>query len=216
MGTSGEILPADLPVFLGPDPNRSIKCLPDCIISLRRYPDAKGFDGLFIFIQPALESQLVPQSKGLGIGIFQACNGAFPCSILQDNAGGPQLFRKLRQGKRRRKYQPQDGQAVFFENDLLRGNRTSKINADNFNAFRSYNYPALAHAGIYIKYDLPQVYHPVSRKPLKPHYLLDRNIAILKLFPGISPQVHLRTKPRLQTAPFCLSFRYADGEIPIW
>ena len=105
---------------------------------------------------------------------------------------------------------------IFFENDLLRGNRTSKINADNFNAFRSYNYPALAHAGIYIKYDLPQVYHPVSRKPLKPHYLLDRNIAILKLFPGISPQVHLRTKPRLQTAPFCRSFRYADGEIPIW
>lgn len=30
---------------------------------------------------------------------------------------------------------------IFFENDLLRGNRTSKINADNFNAFRSYNYP---------------------------------------------------------------------------
>ena len=75
---------------------------------------------------------------------------------------------------------------IFFENDLLRGNRTSKINADNFNAFRSYNYPALAHAGIYIKYDLPQVYHPVSRKPLKPHYLLDRNIAILKLFPASS------------------------------
>ena len=78
---------------------------------------------------------------------------------------------------------------VFFENDLLRGNRTSKINADNFNAFRSYNYPPLAHAGIYIKYDTQQIYHPVSRKPLKPHYLLDRNIAILKLFPGISPQV---------------------------
>ena len=64
---------------------------------------------------------------------------------------------------------------IFFENDLLRGNRTSKINADNFNAFRSYNYPALAHAGIYIKYDTGQIYHPVSRKPLKPHYLLDRN-----------------------------------------
>ena len=78
---------------------------------------------------------------------------------------------------------------VFFENDLLRGNRTSKINADNFNAFRSYNYPPLARAGILIKYDLQQVYHPVSRKPLKAHYLLDRNIAILKLFPGISPQV---------------------------
>ncbi|MDH6344254.1 L-asparaginase [Parabacteroides sp. PFB2-12] len=78
---------------------------------------------------------------------------------------------------------------VFFENNLLRGNRTCKVSADNFNAFRSYNYPALAHAGIHIKYDLPQVYHPVLRKPLKPHYLLDTNIAILKLFPGISPLV---------------------------
>uniref|UniRef100_UPI000C145659 asparaginase n=1 Tax=Parabacteroides provencensis TaxID=1944636 RepID=UPI000C145659 len=78
---------------------------------------------------------------------------------------------------------------VFFENDLLRGNRTSKMSADNFNAFRSYNYPVLAHAGISINYDMTQIYYPVSRKPLKPHYALDRNVAILKLFPGISPQV---------------------------
>ncbi len=78
---------------------------------------------------------------------------------------------------------------IFFENNLLRGNRTRKINADNFNAFRSYNYPPLAHAGIYIKYDTAQIYHPVLRKPLKSHFLLDRNIAILKLFPGISQQV---------------------------
>ena len=78
---------------------------------------------------------------------------------------------------------------VFFENDLMRGNRTRKINADIFYAFRSHNYPVLAKAGIHIKYDVQQVYHPASRKPLKPHYLLDRNIAILKLFPGMSPQV---------------------------
>ena len=78
---------------------------------------------------------------------------------------------------------------IFFENDLLRGNRTTKTSADNFNAFRSYNYPPLAHAGITIKYDLPQVYRPISRRPLKPHYLLDGNVAILKIFPGISPQV---------------------------
>ena len=78
---------------------------------------------------------------------------------------------------------------IFFENHLLRGNRTTKINAENFNAFRSYNYPSLATAGIHIKYDVTQIYYPVSRRPLKPHYLLDRNIAILKLFPGISPSV---------------------------
>lgn len=78
---------------------------------------------------------------------------------------------------------------IFFENHLMRGNRTTKINADHFNAFRSFNYPALARAGIYIKYDTNLIYHPVSRKPLKPHYLFDRNIVILKLFPGISEEV---------------------------
>lgn len=78
---------------------------------------------------------------------------------------------------------------IFFENSLMRGNRTGKYNADNFNAFRSYNYPLLATAGVHIKYDLPQIYHPVARKPLKPHFLLDRNIAILRIFPGLSPLI---------------------------
>lgn len=78
---------------------------------------------------------------------------------------------------------------IFFENSLMRGNRTSKYNADNFNAFRSYNYPLLATAGIHIKYDQQQIYHPTARKPLKPHYLLDRNIAILRIFPGLSPVI---------------------------
>jgi L-asparaginase len=78
---------------------------------------------------------------------------------------------------------------IFFESTLLRGNRTRKINADDFNAFRSYNYPPLAHAGVHIKYDTAQIYHPQLRKPLRVHYLLDRNITILKLFPGMSPEV---------------------------
>ena len=50
MGKAGEILPTGLPVVLGPDPNRSVKCLPNRIRSLLSYPDTKGFDGLLIFI----------------------------------------------------------------------------------------------------------------------------------------------------------------------
>lgn len=74
---------------------------------------------------------------------------------------------------------------IFFENHLMRGNRTTKMNAENFNAFRSFNYPVLASAGIHIKYNNVQIHtHGTSRK-LEPHYLLDTNIAILKLFPGI-------------------------------
>ena len=46
---------------------------------------------------------------------------------------------------------------IFFENRLLRGNRTTKINSEGFNAFRSFNYPALAHAGIHIRFEEPYI-----------------------------------------------------------
>ena len=82
----------------------------------------------------------------------------------------------------------------------MRGNRTSKTSADNFNAFHSYNYPVLAHAGISIHYNLPHIYRSKLRKPLKPHYTFDNHIAILKLFPGMSPSVveNLLNTPNLK------------------
>ena len=48
---------------------------------------------------------------------------------------------------------------IFFENRLMRGNRTTKMSAENFNAFRSFNYPVLAEAGIHIK---PQFRNPTK------------------------------------------------------
>lgn len=78
---------------------------------------------------------------------------------------------------------------IFFENHLMRGNRTTKINAENFNAFRSYNYPALAAAGIHIKYEPSQIHRCVNGKPLTPHLSLDTNVVIIKLFPGIQESV---------------------------
>jgi len=77
--------------------------------------------------------------------------------------------------------------AVYFENKLLRGNRTFKYNAENFGAFRSGNYPPLAEVGINIKYNYNAILKP-NFKTLKAHTYLDNNIAILKLFPGISRQ----------------------------
>ena len=74
---------------------------------------------------------------------------------------------------------------IFFENHLMRGNRTTKINAENFNAFRSFNYPPLARVGIHIKYEPNLIRKPDLTKPLKPHYLFDTNVVILTLFPGI-------------------------------
>lgn len=78
---------------------------------------------------------------------------------------------------------------IFFENRLMRGNRTTKINAENFNAFRSYNYPELAHAGIHIKYEPHLIRRPEAGKPFKPHYLFDTNVVIFTLFPGIREEV---------------------------
>lgn len=74
---------------------------------------------------------------------------------------------------------------IFFENHLMRGNRTTKINAENFNAFRSFNYPALARVGIHIKYEPNLIRRPDESKPFKPHYLFDTNVVVLTLFPGI-------------------------------
>jgi len=75
---------------------------------------------------------------------------------------------------------------IYFENCLYRGNRTTKINADNFNAFQSPNYPPLAKAGVKIIYNYEQISYPVSNNELKVHTRFDNRIAILKLFPGMN------------------------------
>ena len=78
---------------------------------------------------------------------------------------------------------------IFFESKLMRGNRTTKINAEGFNAFRSFNFAPLAYAGIHIKYDEHLIHQPKHAKPFKPHFLLDCNVLILSLFPGIRKEV---------------------------
>ncbi len=78
---------------------------------------------------------------------------------------------------------------IFFENHLMRGNRTTKINAENFNAFRSYNYPPLARVGIHIKYEPSRIRKLHEEKPFIPHYLFDTNVVILTLFPGMQEGV---------------------------
>ncbi len=74
---------------------------------------------------------------------------------------------------------------ILFQNKLYRGNRTSKHNAEYFNAFVSENYPPLAEAGISIHYNYGAIHYPVNEKPIKVHTLLNDQVAILKLFPGI-------------------------------
>lgn len=90
----------------------------------------------------------------------------------------------------------EDGHAVVpevcicFDNVLMRGNRTTKINSDNFRAFRSENMPPLAEAGISIRYNTALIRRPGSwdSRPVF-HKELDTRVSILKLHPGITPQV---------------------------
>lgn len=77
---------------------------------------------------------------------------------------------------------------VFFENTLFRGNRISKINAQHFQAFISGNYPPLAQVGVDIMYNEPYIMKPNFKK-LRVYKTLDTQVAILKLFPGITPAV---------------------------
>ena len=78
---------------------------------------------------------------------------------------------------------------IFFDNKLMRGNRTCKVSAQFFNAFVSPNYPLLAHVGININYDDVEIHYPDEDMPLKPHFNMDNNVVVLKLFPGINRQV---------------------------
>ncbi len=75
---------------------------------------------------------------------------------------------------------------IYFDNKLFRGNRTTKINAEYFDAFNSPNYPSLAEAGITINYDTKYIKYPEYNKVPTFHTEPDRNIALIKLFPGIT------------------------------
>ncbi|MDT8400663.1 MAG: type I asparaginase [Bacteroidales bacterium] len=75
---------------------------------------------------------------------------------------------------------------IYFENYLLRGNRTSKFSSEHFSAFDSPNFPPLAEAGINIKFNDRLILTPTVRKSLMIRNNLDSNISIIKLFPGIT------------------------------
>ena len=74
---------------------------------------------------------------------------------------------------------------IYFDNELTRGNRTTKFSAEHFDAFNSPNYPALAEVGLHLKYNFSMIRYPDPNKNLIVHKTFDTNVAILKLFPGI-------------------------------
>lgn len=79
--------------------------------------------------------------------------------------------------------------AIYFNNRLLRGNRAKKLESSQFNAFDSENYPFLADVGVTVDYGFPYIKpHDVSSS-LQPKLGMNKEVVILKLFPGISEKV---------------------------
>ena len=78
---------------------------------------------------------------------------------------------------------------LYFEYQLYRANRTTKINAEHFDAFISPNYPPLCESGVHLKFNEAAIYKPRRSKKIKIRKKLEKNIVLLKLFPGITENV---------------------------
>ncbi|MBS9767201.1 MAG: type I asparaginase [Flavobacteriaceae bacterium] len=76
---------------------------------------------------------------------------------------------------------------LYFEYKLYRANRTTKMNAEHFEAFDSPNLSPLAESGVHLKYNHHIINGSVSGK-FSVQKELDNRVMILKLFPGISLQ----------------------------
>lgn len=75
---------------------------------------------------------------------------------------------------------------LYFEYKLYRGNRTTKLNAEHFEAFESLNYPHLAESGVHLNVNSEYLWKPNLNEKLIVRTAMDANIGVLKLFPGIS------------------------------
>ena len=102
---------------------------------------------------------------------------------------------------------------IYFSGRLLRGNRATKINADGFNAFDSFNYPHLADAGVNIVYHEEHVLHPDFGQPLRLHTSMDTNVVVFTLFPGIQESMvrNIVNMPQLRSI---VMRTYGSGNAP--
>ncbi|MEE1962131.1 L-asparaginase [Flagellimonas taeanensis] len=79
---------------------------------------------------------------------------------------------------------------LYFEYKLYRGNRTTKINAEHFEAFASLNHPPLVESGVHLKvHQTHLIKRPIKNKTLTVHKEMDNRVAVLKLFPGLNQNV---------------------------
>ena len=78
---------------------------------------------------------------------------------------------------------------IYFSGQLIRGNRSTKMNADGFHAFESFNYPHLCEAGVDFIFNEHHILKPDFDKPMVPHLTMNPNVVIFSLFPGVQEHI---------------------------
>ncbi|MBI6116309.1 asparaginase [Salegentibacter maritimus] len=89
---------------------------------------------------------------------------------------------------------------LYFEYKLYRANRTTKINAEHFQAFASLNYEPLAESGVYLSVNYNALWRPNRRQKTKLHTNFNNEVLVLKMFPGVNAATvdHILSKPGLK------------------
>lgn len=102
---------------------------------------------------------------------------------------------------------------LYFEYKLYRGNRTTKVNAEHFQAFASLNYPPLVESGVHLAVNDQALWKPNRRRRMKLHKGLDDRIALVKIFPGINRSLleHVFSKEDLRGV---IIETYGSGNAP--
>ncbi len=102
---------------------------------------------------------------------------------------------------------------LYFEYKLYRANRTTKVNAEHFEAFMSPNYPPLAESGVHIKVNEEDLWEPGRKRKFTVHKKLDDRVAIFKLFPGFNKQL-LKGILRVSDLKAVILETYGAGNAP--
>lgn len=102
---------------------------------------------------------------------------------------------------------------LYFEYKLYRGNRTTKISAEHFNAFTSPNYPFLIESGVHLKVNKDLLLPLDENQPLRVHKVFDNNVVIIKMFPGINQKV-LKTLVHIPDLKGIVLETYGSGNAP--
>lgn len=103
--------------------------------------------------------------------------------------------------------------AIYFEYQLYRANRTTKISSEHFEAFKSYNFPPLAIAGIDINYNHSVLYRPSIKKM---NYIkgFDTNVLVIVFFPGLDLE-SIKEMIQNSSSKVVVLMTYGSGNIPM-